>query len=238
MAKVALILGESGSGKTASARTLPPKHTAIIQPEQKELPWEGSESQYRRFNKKTGKGNLFITDKTSGFAKYLQYINDERPEIRFIVMDDNQYLSLFTFINRINEKSFDKFNDIAVNMVELVRFCKKLRPNLQIFILQHVESGETVEGEKVIQAKTMGKFVKEKVTYEGLFTTVMLADKEEDEHGELEYFLWTRKGNSTVKTPMGMFADKKIDNDLYAVAKRVHEYYNKAKSEETTEETE
>ncbi len=237
MAKVALILGESGSGKTASGRNLPAKNTAIIQPEAKELPWEGSESQYKRFNKKTGKGNLFVTDKTSGFAKYLQYINDERPEIRFVIMDDNQYLSLFTFINRINEKSFDKFNDIAVNMVELVRFCKKLRNNLQIFILQHVEAGETVEGDRVVQAKTMGKFVKEKVTYEGLFTTVLLADKEEDEHGELQFFFWTRKGNSTVKTPMGMFADKKIDNDLFAVAKRVHEYYNKPKTE-TAEETE
>ena len=237
MAKVTLILGESGSGKTASGRNLPAKNTAIIQPEAKELPWEGSESQYKRFNKKTGKGNLFVTDKTSGFAKYLQYINDERPEIRFVIMDDNQYLSLFTFINRINEKSFDKFNDIAVNMVELVRFCKKLRNNLQIFILQHVEAGETVEGDRVVQAKTMGKFVKEKVTYEGLFTTVLLADKEEDEHGELEFFFWTRKGNSTVKTPMGMFAEKKIDNDLFAVAKRIHEYYNKAKTE-PAEETE
>lgn len=236
MAKVTLILGESGSGKTASARNLPPKHTAIIQPEAKELPWQGSEASYTRYSKKNTTGNLFVTDKTSGFAKYLQYINDERPEIRFVILDDNQYLSLFTFINRINEKSFEKFNDIAVGMVELVRFCKKLRNNLQIFILQHVEAGETVEGDKVVQAKTMGKFVKEKVTYEGLFTNVLLADKEEDEHGELEYFFWTRKGNSTVKTPMGMFEDKKIPNDLFAVAKRIHEYYSKPKS--TDEETE
>lgn len=237
MAKVALILGESGGGKTASARTLPPKYTAIIQPEPKELPWEGSEAQYKRFSRKTGKGNWFITDKTSGIAKNLQYISEQRPEIKFIVIDDNQYVSLFTFINRISEKSFDKFNDIAVNMVELVRFCKTLRNDLQIFILQHVEAGETVEGEKVIQAKTMGKFVKEKVTYEGLFTTVLLADKEEDEHGELEYFFWTRKGNSTVKTPMGMFPDKKIPNDLLAVGRRIHEYYTGKKSAQA-EETE
>lgn len=237
MAKVVLILGESGGGKTASARTLPPKYTAIIQPEQKELPWEGSEAQYKRYSKKTGKGNLFITDKTSGIAKYLQLISDSRPEIKFVVLDDNQYVSLFTFISRISEKSFDKFNDIAVNMVELVRFCKNLRSDLQIFILQHVEAGETVEGEKVIQAKTMGKFVKEKVTYEGLFTTVFLADKEEDEQGELEFFFWTRKGNSTVKTPMGMFADRKIPNDLLAVGRRIHEYYKCAKPA-PTEETE
>lgn len=227
MAKVILILGESGGGKTASVEYLPYKNTTIIQPEQKELPWKDSEKQYTRFDKEANTGNLFVSDKTTSIAKYLKHVSDNRPDIRFVVIDDNQYISLFTFTSRINEKSFDKFNDIAVNMVDLVRFCKKLRNNLQIFILQHIEVGETVTGERIVQAKTMGKFVKEKVTYEGLFTTVLLADKEEDDEneGDLKYFFWTRKINSTVKSPKGMFVDQKIPNNLYTVAKRIHEYY-------------
>jgi hypothetical protein len=162
MAKVTLILGESASGKTASCETLPPKNTVIIMPEIKELPWEGSEVSYRKFSYKSNKGNLYVTDNTSKIAKFLKHISDNRPEVKIAVIDDNQYISLFTFTARINEKSFDKFNDIAVNMVDLVRFCKGLRADLQVFILQHIETGETVEGDRQIQAKTMGKFIKEK----------------------------------------------------------------------------
>lgn len=232
MANVTLVLGESGSGKTRSAKNLPPKITAIIQPEFKELPWEGSATAYKKFNPKTGEGNLFISDKTSEIAKFLKHVSKNRKDIKIVVIDDNQYISLFTFTSRINEKSFDKFNDIAVNMVDLVRLCKTLRSDLQVFILQHVEAGDNVEGDRQVQAKTMGKFVREKVTYEGLFTTVLLTDKQEDEHGELEYFFWTRKGNSTVKTPDGMFEEKKIPNDLLAVAKRIRTYYNKPQEQE------
>jgi len=228
MAKVALILGESGSGKTTAAETLPPKNTFIVNPVGKDLPFPGAELNYKKFNIEKNTGNVFSSKKTSSIAKVLQHISDNRPEIKIIVLDDNQYLSLFTFINRISEKSFDKFNDIAVNMVELVEFLKGLRKDLVIFVLQHIEAGDNVSGDTVIQAKTMGKFVKEKVTYEGLFTTVLLCDKEAEEDGEVNHFFWTRRANSTVKTPKGMFADQKIPNDLLTVAKRMVEYYKQS----------
>lgn len=224
MAEVILVLGESGSGKTTAAETLPPKNTFFINPVGKALPFPGSYANYTKFNMNTGTGNIFSSKKTTAIAKVLKYVSDNRPEIKCIVLDDNQYLSLFTFIGRINEKSFEKFNDIAVQMVELVEFLKSLRKDLTIFILQHVESGDNVAGDAQIQAKTMGKFVREKVTFEGLFTIVLLCDKEAEDD-EVNHFFWTRRANSTVKTPKGMFADQKIPNDLYAVAKRISAYY-------------
>lgn len=225
MAKVILVLGESGSGKTTAAETLPPKNTFFVNPVGKDLPFPGADKNYTKFNKETGKGNIFVSKKTSNIAKVLKHVSDNRPEIKVIVLDDNQYISLFTFIARINEKSFEKFNDIAVNMVEMIEFLKSLRKDLVIFVLQHVESGDNVTGETQIQAKTMGKFVKEKVTFEGLFTIVLLCDKEADEEEDVKHFFWTRRANSTVKTPKGMFAEQKIPNDLFAVAKRIMEYY-------------
>lgn len=225
MAKVVLILGESKAGKTTSIRTLPPKHTFIVNPVNKDLPFEGSEKNYPRYNKETGEGNLYSSKKTSAIANVLKDISDNRPEIKVIILDDNQYLSLFTFVSRVSEQNYQKFTDIAVNMVELVEFLKSLRKDITVFIMQHIEIGDSVSGNPQIQAKTMGKFVKEKVTYEGLFTNVLLADKEADEHGEVKYFLWTRKADSTVGTAMGMFKDQKIDNDLYKVAKRMEAFY-------------
>lgn len=225
MAKVILVLGESGSGKTTAAETLPPKNTFFINPVGKDLPFPGADTNYKKFNINTGEGNIYSSKKPGSIAKVLKYVSENRPEIKCIVLDDNQYISLFTFIGRISEKSFDKFNDIAVQMVEMIEFLKSLRKDITIFVLQHVESGDNVQGDAQIQAKTMGKFVREKVTFEGLFTIVLLCDKEDEGDGDMFHFFWTRRANSTVKTPKGMFTEQKIPNDLYAVAKRVAEYY-------------
>lgn len=230
MAKVILVLGESGSGKTTAAETLPPDKTFFINPVGKDLPFPGAEKNYKRFvtdkeSKNYGKGNIFSSKDPAKIANVLRYVNKHRPDIKCIVFDDNQYIALFTFIARMGENSFQKFNDIAANMVEMVELLKSLRNDLIVFVLQHVESGDSVEGDVQIQAKTMGKFVKEKVTFEGLFTIVLLCDKEADNDEDIKHFFWTRRINSTVKTPKGMFEDQKIPNDLYAVAKRVQSYY-------------
>ena len=224
--RVSLILGGSGSGKSRSIKHLPPKHTFVVNVVGKDLPFKGSEKIYPLFDMTTGQGNMLVTKSTKVIAKVLKYISENRPEIKFIIIDDNQYISLFTYTKRIDEKDWAKYNTIAVNMIDLVEFCKELRPDIQTYILQHIESGEDASGNQQIQAKTMGKFVKEKVTYEGLFTMVLLCDKEEGEEGKVEHFFWTRKANSTVKSPEEMFAEQKIPNDLRIVAKAIHEYYS------------
>lgn len=239
MAEVSLILGESGSGKSRSLKNLPAGKTFLVNVDDKPLPFKGSNKMYQECEVSKHKGadgstvidevvgNMLASKKTLYITNVLKWVSDNRPEIRFIVVDDNQYLSLFTYLERIDERDWAKYNTIAVNMIHLVEECKKLRSNIQVFFLQHVENSEDVSGNRQVQAKTMGKFVKEKVTYEGLFTTVLLCDKEEgEEDGTLNHFFWTRRANSTVKTPEGMFDDQKIENDLLKVAKAIHEYYN------------
>lgn len=223
--KVTLVLGGSGSGKSRSAKNLPPKHTFIINVVGKDLPFKGSNSMYPKFNTETGQGNMLITKSTKRIMEVLDYINENRPEIKFIIIDDNQYISLFTYRRKIDEKDWTKYNVIAANMLDLAEKSKSLRDDIQVYILQHIESGEDATGNAQIQAKTMGKFIKEKVTYEGLFTMVLLTDKEEAEDGAVNHFFWTRRANSTVKTPEDMFADQKIPNDLRIVAKAIHDYY-------------
>lgn len=233
MAKVVLVLGESGSGKSSSIEGLPPEQTFIVAPEYKELPFEGSDEAYPRIsytkllNGTNTKGRFLVTDKLGEAAKSLVYVSKNRPEVKYAIVEDNQFYSLFTFISRINDRDgFAKFNDIAVNLVEFTRLLKGLREDMIIFLLHHIETGEDVRGNDVIQAKTMGKFVKEKVTFESLFTNVLLCDKEVgDASDEINHFFWTRMAGSTVKTPKGMFTDQKIPNDLRIVGERMREYY-------------
>jgi len=227
MADVILILGESGSGKSKSIENLPSKNTFIINVvgKQKRLPFKGSASSYKEFDPATGEGNLLTSRDWGHIAKVLKYINKNRPDIRFICLDDNQYLSLFTYTSRINERDWSKFNTITVNTVDMIDLLGSLRENIMVFVLQHIENGASVEGKELIQAKTLGKFIKEKLTYEGLFTTVLLCDKEEKDNGTIEHFFWTKRVNSTVKSPEGLFEDQKIKNDLWLVAKAVHNYF-------------
>lgn len=228
MAKINLVLGESGSGKSRSILNLPPKMTFIINPagEQKMLPFRGAETKYPEFNFKTKKGNMLTSSNVEDILNVLEFINLKRPEIKFIIIDDNQYLGLFTFVDRMAEKDWAKFNTITENTIKLIRKLAKYRKDLMIFIMNHVENGSSVEGKELIQAKNMGKFIKDRLTYEGLFTVVLLCDKEEGDDGDsIRHFFWTRRLHATVKTPEGMFEDQKIDNDLFEVAKKIRDYY-------------
>ena len=227
MSDLILILGESGSGKSRSIQNLPSKNTFVINVvgKQKRLPFKGSASSYTEWNEETMTGNMLTTRDWSLIIKTVRKISKHRSDIRFIVLDDNQYLSLFEYTSRINERDWQKFNTITTNTVDMVDGLSALRDNLMIFVLQHIENGASVEGKELIQAKTMGKFIKEKVTYEGLYTIVLLCDKEEKSNGEIEHFFWTRRVNSTVKCPEGLFEEQKIPNDLWIVAKAVHNYF-------------
>lgn len=226
-AQEVLILGDSGSGKSASIEGLNPAKTFLINVAGKTLPFKGAKKVYTEIGDDNPKGNMLTTKFPSKVAKMLTYIDEKRPEIKSIVIDDNQYLSLFTFVRRINDRDgFAKFNDIAAAMVELVQWAKSLRDDLTVYFLHHIDTGTDARGDERLGAKTMGKFVKEKVTYEGLFSIVLMADKEKKDSGDIDYFFWTRMADSTVKTPKGMFKDQKIPNDLSLVAKAIHEYNN------------
>jgi hypothetical protein len=225
MAKIALILGESGSGKSRSIKGLPPEETFVVAAGIQDLPFKHADRLYKPVTKKNSKGNYLRTDKMSEAAKALKWVNNERPDIKYMVIDDNQYFAMFTYVERAYEREYyQKFVDIGVGMVEFVKLLKGFRDDLTIFFLQHIESGTSAMGNEQIQAKTLGKFIKEKITYEGLFQPVLLADKEQD-GTKVKHFFWTSLAGSTVKAPEEMFDEQKIPNDLGYVAKAIREYY-------------
>ena len=54
------------------------------------------------------------------------------------------------------------------------------------------------------------KMLDEKITIEGLFTTVLKTSVQDGKY----YFLTQNSGKDTVKSPIGMFSTYAIDNDL------------------------
>jgi RNase adaptor protein for sRNA GlmZ degradation len=229
MSRVVLILGESGAGKSTSIRTLDPKETFIVNSLGKDLPFKGSGKQYTYYNKDTNpSGNMVKTTSAAAVIQWLNFINQKMPHIKNVIIDDNTHQSSMEFIRRINESSWNKFNDIASNMITVVEHCKNLRDDLVVYIMHHVtETGDGIVDDKKTKAMTIGKVVNEKLSsYESFFTIVLLAKKTKSDKGSVEYFFLTQDANSTTKSPIGMFEDEKIPNDLALVRKTIVDYYD------------
>ena len=194
-----LILGESGSGKSASMRNFDPEKVGIFNVAGKPLPFR---------KKLKSVNNATYADIYKMLAK---------PKLKTYVIDDSQYLMAFEELDRAKEVGFAKFTEMALNFSGLVRYIiNNLPADVIVYFLHHVETTETGK----VKAKTVGKMIDSKLTLEGLFSIVLLCEASSEGH----YFVTQSDGYTTAKSPMDMF-DKEIDNDLSMVDTSIREYW-------------
>lgn len=197
-----LILGESGSGKSASMRNFEPDELGIFNVASKPLP----------FRKK-----LPILNK-AGYR--LIYEELQKAKLKRYVIDDSQYLMCFELFSKCKETGYGKFTDTAKHFYDLMQIVINNTPNdCIVYFLHHIE--QTDAGK--IKAKTSGKMLDNQLTLEGLFSIVLMCQTD----GKSHKFITQSDGNTTVKSPMGMF-DLEIDNDLKLVDSKIREYYGMA----------
>lgn len=189
------------------------------------MPFSGYDENYTPFNSKDKTGNIITLSNTKHILVLMDIIDKEMPHIKTLIMEDFQYVSAFEFMHRIKEKGFDKFNDIA-NNIYLLAMEKPIamRKDLIIFYLNHEENVMDDSTIKKIKAKTCGKLIDNLITFEGLFTTVLRANKRKRDK-KIEYFFETQTdGISTAGTPRGMFEEDEIPNDLSFVRESMVNY--------------
>lgn len=226
MAHSVLIIADSGTGKSTSMRKLDPKETFIINIANKPLPFKGWKSKYTTISKENPKGNMTTAASAAGIIKAIQHVNDKMPHITNLIVDDWQYMSSFEYFDRANEKGYDKFTQIAANLAQVAKMPKDLRDDLYVFFLTHSEESTDVNGHRKVKAKTIGKMIDNTLTLEGLFSIVLFGRVKKTED-ELEYgFDTVNNGENTCKSPMGMFEDSFIDNDLQLVKDCIIKYEN------------
>jgi len=224
MAKELLIIGTSGTGKSTSLRNLKPEETFIVNVAGKSLPFKGNA--YTPATKENPTGNMFVTDKAFQIIELLTKISKERPSIKNIIIDDAQYIMANEYMRRAKENGYAKFQDIGQSMFNLVNLPMQLRDDLKIVFMMHSETDMDSEGRKVTKAKTIGKMIDMYITFEGMFSVVLytIATRKDN---KVEYkFATQTDGSNTCKSPMGMFDNLLIDNDLAEVFKKMDEFYS------------
>lgn len=195
-----LILGESGSGKSASLRNFEPADVSIFNVAAKPLP----------FKKK------LPVKSTSDYGTIQQGI--QASQKKSFVIDDSQYLLCFESFAKAKETGYGKYTDMALHFYNLVQFViRQTPPDVIVYFLHHTEADSNTGK---VKAKTMGKMLDNQLTLEGLFSIVLMCYTD----GKKHVFVTQSDGFTTAKSPMEMFPAE-IDNDLKAVDQAIRAYY-------------
>lgn len=213
MSNTTLIIGESGTGKSTALRNLDPKETFIINVLNKPLPFKNFKSKYNDDRK-----NYLATDNWSTILNYIKAINERRDDIKTLIIDDFQYIMANEFMYRATERGFDKFSDIANHAWIIIKTLIETREDLYCFVLSHSDMDQTGR----MKCKTIGKMLDDKITLEGMFSVVLHSQVIDGKY----QFLTQNNGTHVAKSPMDMFSDIYIDNDLALIKEKMSEYFN------------
>ena len=203
MGKKVLILGASGTGKSASMRNFSKDEVLIINVAGKDMPFKEPKGGFEKIN-------------TDQYRDIKRAMTSTKKKV--IVIDDCQYLMANEFMRRATEKGYDKFTEIAQNFWELQQAIAKLPEDIVVYELSHIERDQ--DGNE--KMKTIGKMLDEKITVEGMFSIVLKTVVNDGNY----YFQTQNSGKDTCKSPIGLFNSMLIENDLKKVDKAIRGYYD------------
>ena len=238
MSNAVAIVTESGFGKTTSVGSIPelgikglnPAETFFFNVKGKPLPFRGWKKMYIPVNISTGPpkvGNYLESCNPYDIMKVMQYIGANRPEIKNIVIDDYQYILADEFMAQALKAGFDKFNKLSKNAYDVLNTGINLPAHMNFFVLTHSEEIEN-GFQTSYKIKTIGKMLDNKVTLEGLFTIVLYGKQvwDDKEKKVSKFFVTNFDGQYPAKSPVGMFKETYVLNDLGAVSDAIHSYNN------------
>jgi len=210
------IVGHSGSGKSTALRNLDPKTTYILDLERKGFPFrnasrfniipvENANAFPRELDKVLKADNCEVVVVES-FTKYVE-------QVHTLATNSFKGYDIWSFYNRTIRNMLDSIkNDKATIIFTAVD---------DIVKIPQITGGETSHRRVKVQGKVHEGAI-EKEFLMVLFTEVRKNEKTE----EMEYFFQTNTdGVTSAKTPMGMFDELLIPNDIVTVLEKAEEYY-------------
>lgn len=196
-----LILGKSGSGKSTSLRNFRKGEVGIFNVLGKPLPFRGE------------------LDRLDG-AEYEDILSSlAANKLNAYVIDDSTYLMQNENFDRVNEKGYTKFTDMAANFRRLINASLHTSKDTITYFLHHCDEND--EGKQHV--KTIGKMLDNQYCVEGAFPIVINCEIQDGKH----VFSIQPSALSLAKAPMGMLPEI-MDNDLKAVDTKIREYWKLA----------
>lgn len=214
-----LLIGKSGSGKSTSLRNFDEKELALVNVMKKPLPFR------RKFES---------TMNTDDYQKIMKGIFN--TEKKSIVIDDAGYLITNHFMSKHSvcgggSGVFNLYNELGDFFWTLIEFVKnKLPEDKIVYFIMHEDKNENGD----VKPKTIGKLLDDKVCIEGMFTIALRCMNDNNKH----YFRTQSDGSDICKTPLEMFEDLEIDNDLKMVDTVIRDYYGLNITNENNKEKE
>lgn len=199
MSQLTLVLGRSGTGKSTSLRNFKKADgIGYITATGKPLPFKSDIPQYHAKN----------------YSELLAAIKQSQAPV--MVIDDFNYWMSFEEFSQASVKGYEKFTQMAVNVVNVIDTITKKETDQRFYIMAHSENND--DGQ--LRLKTTGKMVSDKFVPEGLTNQVI-----ESAVVDREFVFKVKTDGMGIKTPMGMFSDETIPNDLKELDKALVEFY-------------
>ena len=223
MAQLVFLVGKSGMGKSTSLRNLNHDETVIINTDQKALPFKNFSARYseeKRNYRKTSDINIVIST--------LQKVNT-LPHVKTVIVDTWSRIMTDTVMSQSfrAEKGFDKWSKMAAAQYDLINTINDvMRDDIIVYLLAHPETHYDDAGfssERIgVQGKMLERFVPESFSTIVLYAEIVKTPGQPNRH----VFRTVSSGNDTCKTPLEMFGETLIDNDLVEVNNTIREYYS------------
>ena len=191
-----IVVGKSGSGKSSSLRNLNAERTAVLNTERKQLPFRGA----KNFK------NVPIPDLNTFNAAFKKAV--ESKDIDTIVIES--FTSLIEMIYREADVRFKGFDVWSFYNKEIDRILN-LSKNTDKYIIYLAIDG-AYDGEDGVQER---------------FVLCLFTDNHysNEDGGTKHRFRTQSQGKDSAKSPMEMFDELYIDNDLAQVMEKCEEYY-------------
>lgn len=223
-----LILGESGTGKSASLRNFKRGEIAVVNVLGKPMPFRAdletvNVASYCREQEAAGNGKPLYIDVVRSTV-----INGSRAHDAVIV-DDFGYCITEMFMRWTTgteqmKDQFGVYKEIASRVWNLLMdVAGDGIPERIVYFTMHTETDNAGN----VVPLTVGKLLNEKINIKGICTCILQTAVINDE------YRFIVNGGNPAKSPIGMFKGNDIDNDLKLVDKSIRRYYGfKAKGGE------
>jgi hypothetical protein len=201
MARLIFVLGHPVTGKSSSLRNFKKDELGYITVTGKELP--------------------FKTDIKPVVARTSKEVTAlvEKSKKAIIVVDDVNYIFTRQVFGRSQEKDqFQVFRDIGNDFYKLMETIINKPTDQNFYLFGHIEINDS----GLVQLKTAGKTIRDNIAPEGLTNIVLEAVNDLG-----EFVFRVKSDGSGVKTPLDMFGDATVENDLKIVNNKINAYYGK-----------